>query len=88
MGVLEYDGAQPGVGQKDWPGELIPVLGLEVGVGQASRSWPLSRRDISLRQRYQHMKKYNNRDNMTWCGMSWVGERVCFSSWSWTRPEQ
>lgn len=42
-----YDGTQPGVGQKDLPGEVIPILGLEVGTGvcQASRNWQLSRRD-------------------------------------------
>lgn len=37
---MGYDGAQPGLGQKQLPGEVIPMLGLEVciGVGQTSRS--------------------------------------------------
>ena len=65
---------------KNFPGEVIPLLGLEVGVGvgQASRSSQLSRRD---RQRYKPMKKHSNRDSLTWFIVSWVDGGVFFGRW-------
>lgn len=44
---MGFDRAQSGVSQKQLPGEVIPMLGLEIfiGVGQASRSWQLNRTD-------------------------------------------
>lgn len=44
---MGYNKTQSGVDQKEFPGKVILVLGLEIGIeiSQASKSWQLSRRE-------------------------------------------